>query len=457
MSSTKRIGLLAGAAAATLASGTLADTDVSKDDLLQRLAAAEAKLAEISNAQNDEWLTEQRASEIRQIVSDVLGDAETRASLLQGSAAGWDNGFTLRSSDGNNELNVSGQIQVRYTWNHRDENSGLGATSGRDDFGFENRRTKLSFSGHVVDPSWQYKVTGAFGRAGGVFALEDAYVKKTMDNGSYIRAGQFKAPYMREELVSSKHQLAVDRSVMNELFNQGFTQGVEFGWSNEQFRLMAMFHDGHGNANSASIAAGQVDFGASARFEFLAQGTWDQFKDFTSPRGSETGILVGAAVNYETDESGDAIAPNDTRFGVTVDASLEMDGWNLYGALMYVDSDNGGTFGAATGVSPFAFVLQGGYYLTDDWEIFARYEFGDLDGAGTAAPTPFDELSIVTVGVNKYFNGAGNHNLKWTTDLGIALDEIDPTWGGGAANSVGYLADGQDSQIVFRTQFQLLF
>jgi len=408
MSSTKRIGLLAGAAAATLASGTLADSDVSKDDLLNRLAAAEAKLAEISNAQSDEWLTEQRASEIRQIVSEVLTDAETRTSLLQGSAAGWDNGFTLRSGDGNNELNISGQIQLRYVWNNRDESSGFGATSGADDFGFENRRTKLTFAGHVVDPSWQYEVRGAFANgAGGGFALENAFVKKVMDNGTYIKAGQFKAPYMREELVSSKHQLAVDRSFVNEFFNQGYTQGIEWGWSGEQFRVMAMFHDGHGNANSPSIAAGQTDFAASARAEFLAQGTWDQFNDFTSPRGSETGILIGAAINYETDESGDVVAPpaaaDDTRFGVTVDASLEMDGWNLYGAFVYLDTDNGGTFGAVPGgggANPFGFTLQGGYYFTDQLEVFARYEYGDLDGLGSAAPTPFDELSVITVGAS---------------------------------------------------------
>ncbi len=460
MSSTKRFGLLAGAAAATLASGTLADSDVSKDDLLNRLAAAEAKLAEISNAQNDEWLTEQRASEIRSIVSDVLMDAETRTSLLQGSAAGWDNGFTLRSGDGNNELNISGQIQIRYVWNNRDEASGFGATSGADDFGFENRRTKLYFTGHVVDPSWKYAVSGAFNRAGGGLALESAYVKKALDNGTYIKVGQFKAPYLREELVVSKYRLAVDRSFVNEFFNQGYTQGIEWGWSGEQFRVMAMFHDGHRNTNTPSLAAGQTDFAASARAEFLAQGTWDQFNDFTSPRGSETGIMIGAAVNFEKDESGDIVAPpaalDDERFGLTIDASLEMDGWNLYGAFVYLDSDNAGPGG--TGISPFGFVLQGGYYFTDQLEAFARYEYGDLDGGGTAAPTPFDELSVITVGANYYFNGAGNHNLKWTTDIGFTLDEIDPTWAaGGVGGGIGYLVDSQDTQIVFRTQFQLLF
>ena len=61
-----------------------------------------AKIAELSAQQNADWLTEQRSDEIREIVQDVLADADTRASL-QGSnmAAGYDDGFVISSSDGN--------------------------------------------------------------------------------------------------------------------------------------------------------------------------------------------------------------------------------------------------------------------------------------------------------------------------------------------------------------------
>jgi hypothetical protein len=49
----------------------------------------------------DDWLTQQRADEIRGLVRDVLADADTRASLLQdGMTAGWDKGFFLGSADG---------------------------------------------------------------------------------------------------------------------------------------------------------------------------------------------------------------------------------------------------------------------------------------------------------------------------------------------------------------------
>jgi hypothetical protein len=42
----------------------------------------------------DDWLTEQRAAEIRGIVQDVLADADTRASLLNdGLMAGWSENY----------------------------------------------------------------------------------------------------------------------------------------------------------------------------------------------------------------------------------------------------------------------------------------------------------------------------------------------------------------------------
>ena len=43
-----------------------------------------------------DWLTEQRAEDIKELVQDVLADADTRASLMgSGLMAGWSDGFFL--------------------------------------------------------------------------------------------------------------------------------------------------------------------------------------------------------------------------------------------------------------------------------------------------------------------------------------------------------------------------
>ena len=88
-------------------SPTYARQDDASDELKKRIAELEAKSAR-SDARNAElesrlaaleaekgaqWLTEQRAEQIRGLVQEVLADADTRASMLQGIAAGYDDGL----------------------------------------------------------------------------------------------------------------------------------------------------------------------------------------------------------------------------------------------------------------------------------------------------------------------------------------------------------------------------
>ncbi|MHC4422317.1 MAG: hypothetical protein ACYS1E_17205, partial [Planctomycetota bacterium] len=61
--------------------------DATNGDLIEELRAEVAELrstvAQMQANQNEDWLTEQRADEIRGLVQDVLADADTRASLMQ--------------------------------------------------------------------------------------------------------------------------------------------------------------------------------------------------------------------------------------------------------------------------------------------------------------------------------------------------------------------------------------
>src|SRR5690606_11755439 len=154
-------------------------------------------------------------------------DAQTRSSLLQsGMTGGHDGKFFLGSADGNFRLEVGGQLQFRYMANFRDDDFADDPATPQDEsdddntLGFQARSTKIWFAGHIFDPNLYYKIQGAFNRAGGDMALEDAYVGYRFENGLDLRWGQFKAPFLREELVSSTKQLAVERSIVNEFFNQ---------------------------------------------------------------------------------------------------------------------------------------------------------------------------------------------------------------------------------------------
>jgi hypothetical protein len=153
--------------------------------------------------------------------------------------------------------------------------------------------------------------------------------------------------------------------------------------------------------------------------------------------------LVGGAIHYENlDASG--MATDIDRVTWTVDASFELSGANLFAYVVGNHLDNDG---AMPDMDQFGIVGQGGYYLTEDWEAFARYEWGDSDTASE------EDLSIITVGANYYIAG---HALKWTTDVGFALDGVGATW---ASSGAGWREDasGEDGQVVVRSQIQLVF
>ena len=287
------------AAVGTLAGVGQADTP-SGVDVQAELAQLRAKVAHLEAQAGESWLTEQRAEEIRGLVQDVLADADTRGSLLQnGMTAGHDGKhFFLGSADGNFYLELSGQMQVRFIYNNQDNSS--------DDnrWGFENPRTKLNFKGHVVNPDWMYEICGCFSGCSGTFGLGTAYIAHKMGDGWKLQFGQFKPPFLYEELVSSKYQQLVDRSLVNEEFNQDYAQGIQLSYEGDMFRFWAMYHDGFESRNRA-WSVEDTEFALTGRVEFLFSGNWGQFKDYNGwPGQEEVGFLVGVAGHYQQDEFG---------------------------------------------------------------------------------------------------------------------------------------------------------
>lgn len=427
---------------------------------LVMLAGAALTMGGAAIAEQAAWSA--NVDEVRALVAEMMSDAQTRSSLLQsGSTAGHDGKFFLASPDGNFRLNVSGQMQFRYYASFLDDD-----TPNVDDFepGFEMRRTKLTFAGNIFDPNMFYEVTGAFSRNNGNFGLENAFFGYDWDSGFSARAGQFKAPFLREELVSSKYQLAVDRSVLNEEFNQDYSQGIELSYKKDWFGGYFAFTDGFGSRNT-NFQADPADIALTARAEILMAGDWSQFKDFTSQRGSEFAAMLGAAVHYEMAPDVDG-NPRPWFLPYTLDISVEGDGWNVFGAFVGQHSDNDLPGAAGVDADDFGFVVQGGFYFTDDMELFARYDLIIPDDDRAAN----DNFNTITAGVNYYIHG---HAAKLTVDVAYYIDATTgsdlgnigavssnnavngPATGGNTG--IGMLASGEEGQFTIRGQFQLLF
>ena len=373
-------------------------------------------------------------TEVRTIAEELIRDSASRRGLRRDTGAGWDGHPFLTSSDGSFRLEFEGRFQIRYVFNTVDE-----ATDADDqtESGFEARRVRTIFSGHVGDPSLTYKVQSTFRRDGGALRLEDAFISKRLENGVYLRIGQFRPPLTREANVSTFRMTAVERSIAHGAIELTRSQGIEIGWRGDRMSLRGSFNDGQGAANSVALSE-ESDWAFSARAEFRAAGAWRRFRDFTSPRGEQTALLFGAGAGVQRDDDGTDEADE---YRWTIDASAEFDGAHLYTMFGQVRTDAPGHGESVVSVA----VGQGGVFVTDSLELFGRIEWGD-DGSA-------DDLLLATIGATKFWHG---HALKWTTDVGYAFDRVTDTFASGGA---GWRADtdGSSGQTVVRTQIQLMF
>jgi len=424
------------------------------------LTGAALSLGAASVAQAD-----QSNDNVRAIVSEMMSDAETRSSLLAGGDAGHDGKFFI-AGDGF-RLNVGGQIQFRYLLNFRDDD-----VAPEDDFsnGFQTRRTKIDFNG-TINKDWDFRVLGSVHRDGGEFGLEEAWGRYNFANGVKFRWGQFKLPMLREELVSSSKQLAVERSLTNEVFTQDRSQGVELSAQYEGWRWAVAFSDGLDSENTdfnggggsliggfpAFKTAGEAEYAFTGRVEFLFSGKWDMFEDFTAAKGQDFGFMLGGAAHWQqsTQTPNPADVDIDT-FQFTVDASLEGDSWNLYGAFIYrfQDFENAGVAGNSD-ASDFGAIVQGGWRFAENTEIFARWDaiFADEDRFGSSGE---DNFHFITVGFNQYYAG---HAAKASIDAVWSLNDTSNLVSTGALSDtgVGLLGDTNEGEVAVRLQMQLLF
>lgn len=449
--------------------------------------------------------------EVRAIVSEMLSDAETRSSLLQGGGtAGYDKGFFLASSDNNFRLNIGGLVQFRYVANFRDED-GVGTDLGGspttgENTGFEMRRTAVTLSGHAVSPDLKYNIRLITeGSDSSSVRIDDAFVSYNLGNGWYIKGGQYKLGFMRETMTDDGMQLAAERSIVEAAFGAGRTQGVEFGWSDPQYAFMLGFHDGMNSAGSrwtddntgfrsqslfgapAGLAPrGERAYAVNARGEWVFQGKREDLADYTAQQGQALTGIFGAAVNWQQSRRIDRALSDNNQYrdadtlSYTVDLQVENAGFGFYTA--FVGQWNQGKFssaGATNGTEEngnnFGVVVQGSYRFTPEFEIFARYdglylsgEQGTLSTGGIGATLRrlrSENYSFVTFGGNYYFAG---HAAKFTLDCVMSLNRtarLTNTDGftdlvdiGVLPNSnIGLLGTAKGLEAAVRAQFQLMF
>jgi hypothetical protein len=349
-------------------------------------------------------------------------------------------------------LKASIHLQMRYNFNKRGSDSTTLAAPDDDiTIGFTNRRTKLGLSGDVTE-TISAKVKFGFSQSTGSGALESAELKWKASDSWTLRVGQFKPGLLREENISSSKQLTVDRSAMNETYNQDFTQGIEIAKTEDDWRLSLSFNDGFGSDNTYALSPSESDYGLTARGELkFGHASWSELSQFTSWRGANGGFMIGAGIHYQSmGNTAPSTMPSTDLQTITVDASLIGDGWNIFGAGVWRSMDSGPTTRTDAG-----FVFQGGVFVSDLDEFFARW---DMIMPSSSAPVVVGtsgnkEFQAFTVGWNHYIIPE-SHAAKFTLEL---QHYPDPTTESIVKIKGNLLPDSTGDQFAVTAQFQLLF
>jgi len=452
MSLTKFVGLLAGSTL-TLTGVSFGAVEATNDTTAQ-INELKAEIAALKSNQGEQWLTEQRADEIRGVVQDVLADSNTRSSFQQagGATAGYNNGFFLSSADGNYTLKINALEQVRFVWNNTyDKNS------TENQWGFENRRTQAFFSGNVVDPSWKYLVGFAYDSQNDpydnnnsdspTFNLYYANITKSFGNGFSVSVGQMNVPWTVEsQLFNAGSTQMGDYSIFEYQFGAGQQVGVaakyeadmwrvQGGWYNIVQSNASSYVNQWNNDNNQSIAV-------AGRAEYKVAGTWEQFSKESSFKGEEFGLLIGGGVIWQ---NGRAENTEDfgNPFGLTADAQAKFGGFNVIGQLLWATGAPDTTTDSVWG-----FNVQGGAFVTDDLEFFGAWAYAQTDVT----------TNFLQAGANWYF---AKNSMKMTM-MGIIPLNNQAAGGDGSYDNLRGFNGGvglgdSDNNFSFVWQLQMMF
>src|SRR5258706_3640909 len=392
-------------------------------------------------------------SDVNATIDSVLRDAEQRSKLLAtgGDAeAEYDHGFFIRQGDF--ELRPTVWMQFRSVVNYREDTGG--AKSNEFDSGFEIRRARLDLSGTAFK-NIEYKFQWEANREGGGVSLLDAYVTHMFNNDWGIKSGQFKDPLTHEQLVSASKQLAVDRTMLDNIMggslydrvqgvtviyggadpNKGNPWNIEFGLT-----------DG-GPSKNTNFTKHGFDFGLVARAEYKLMGDWRDYRDFTAKDTKKDLLVIGGAVDWSQ-------AGNANLVLGTVDAQWETTtGLGVYGAILFANRDDAFT---GTGSSTdWGLLAQAGYMLNRSWEVFGRLDITMFDNeVALSGGSTEDTFYEITIGANYYLgpDGSYGHRAKFTLDLSFL-----PNGAPAAMDGIGVLdANDGGTEIMLRTQFQIM-
>ncbi|MCC6573938.1 MAG: hypothetical protein IT462_09105 [Planctomycetes bacterium] len=138
--------------------------------------------------------------------------------------------FAWATEDGKFSFTMNFRVQVRLTYNDERgddvEDPTSGATNGKDYTHFNIRRFKWSASGNIFEKEFKYMFVVRLNAGSSDNMIEDVVFTWAKYQFLNVSAGQVKVPFNHSFMTSSGAQQFVDRSIVSDVFNQGWGKGI---------------------------------------------------------------------------------------------------------------------------------------------------------------------------------------------------------------------------------------
>jgi len=301
--------------------------DTPDADLKTQIQELQSKVSQLQSQQNENWLTTERANQIKSLVKEVIADSKTRGS--DGPSVGYDNGFFIQNSDKSFKLVIGGFVQARYEFAQHNAYNGrripsrtiaTGVTTTPSDpinsNGFDIRRARVSFSGNAFSPDITFKMEGDFyGGSGGSFTVSDAFVGYRYSDLLKVKVGAFKVPFAKVELTSDTALSLMERPEVSAPFDPVRALGVSLYGDiiKDKFAYDINVNDGSRSNTLRQVDASGITPNLDNRLAFYARLQYagaGNLKDFTDEADFRKGTasnefiwMLGGAAGYESQNS----------------------------------------------------------------------------------------------------------------------------------------------------------
>lgn len=299
-------------------------------------------------------------------------------------APGFEPNLVLATADGRYSILINGRIHAFYT---------LTRDAATDDFlnAFSLRQARLALAGNLHGDAVTYRFQLGFDA--GAVAIKDAHVDVQLADETWLRFGQWKAPFSRQFIASTGRLELTDRAITDRAFGASRDVGIalrnDYERSPEVEWVVGVFN-GFGEAPrlSGTVTVDPLT-GTGTLGPTTSSNVPRQFKPLVVARiginrggidGYDEADLVGGPLRWGIATSvwleGDLDDDNASNQKLEIDYIAKVDGFSTSGGLYAMSAQTDSRLADAE-LARVGFHLQAAYLLAPTWLAALRYAFVD--------------------------------------------------------------------------------